>query len=55
LVPQSCRPSLQEQERDYIQKALAFTNHQAGESARILELPRTTLSRKMKKFGQPKT
>ena len=48
-------PSLEDQERDYIQKVLAFTNHQMGESARILDLPRTTLWRKMKKYGLSKT
>ena len=50
-----CWPTLEEQERDYIQKVLAFTNHQMGESARILDLPRTTLWRKMKKYGLSKT
>jgi transcriptional regulator of acetoin/glycerol metabolism len=50
-----CWPSLEDQEREYIQKVLAFTNHQVGESARILDLPRTTLWRKMKKFGLSKT
>ena len=48
-------PTLENQERDYIQKVLAFTNHQMGESARILDLPRTTLWRKMKKYGLTKT
>ena len=47
--------TLEQQERDYIQKVLAFTNHQTGESARILNLPRTTLWRKMKKYGLSKT
>jgi two-component system, NtrC family, response regulator AtoC len=50
-----CWPTLEAQERDYIQKVLAFTNHQTGESARILDLPRTTLWRKMKKYGLSKT
>ncbi len=50
-----CWPSLEDQEREYIQKVLAFTNHQVGESARILDLPRTTLWRKMKKYGLSKT
>jgi two-component system response regulator AtoC len=46
--------TLEEQERDYIQKVLEFTNHQVGVSARILALPRTTLWRKMKKYGLSK-
>ena len=50
-----CWSTLEEQERDYIQKVLAFTNHQVGESARILDIPRTTLWRKMKKYGLSKT
>ncbi|MGA9753575.1 MAG: helix-turn-helix domain-containing protein [Desulfobaccales bacterium] len=33
---------------------LDYTNHQVGESARILALPRTTLWRKMKKYGLSK-
>ena len=47
--------TLEEQEKDYIQKVLEYTNHQVGESARILDLPRTTLWRKMKKYGLSKT
>jgi two-component system, NtrC family, response regulator AtoC len=43
--------SLEHQEREYIQKVLEYTSHQIGESARILDLPRTTLWRKMKKYG----
>ncbi len=46
--------TLEQQERDYIQKVLDYTNHQVGESARILALPRTTLWRKMKKYGLSK-
>jgi transcriptional regulator of acetoin/glycerol metabolism len=46
--------TLEEQERDYIQKVLEYTNHQVGESARILDLPRTTLWRKIKKYGLSK-
>jgi two-component system, NtrC family, response regulator AtoC len=46
--------TLEEQERDYIQRVLEYTNHQVGESARILALPRTTLWRKMKKYGLSK-
>jgi two-component system response regulator AtoC len=47
--------TLEEQEKDYIQKVLEHTNHQVGESARILDLPRTTLWRKMKRYGLSKT
>jgi two-component system response regulator AtoC len=47
-------PTLEAQEREYIQKVLAFTNHQTKESARILNLPRTTLWRKIKKYGLAK-
>jgi DNA-binding NtrC family response regulator len=43
--------SLQEREREYIGKVLHFTHNNLGEAARILELPRTTLWRKMKKYG----
>jgi two-component system response regulator AtoC len=43
--------TLEEQERDYIQKVLEYTKNHIGESARILDLPRTTLWRKMKKYG----
>lgn len=46
--------TLKEQEKDYIQKVLEYTNHQLGESSRILDLPRTTLWRKMKKYGLAK-
>jgi two-component system response regulator AtoC len=46
--------TLEEQERNYIQRVLEHTNHQVGESARILDLPRTTLWRKMKKYGLSK-
>jgi two-component system response regulator AtoC len=47
--------TLEEQERDYIQKVLKYTHHQLGESARILDLPRTTLWRKIKKYGLSKS
>jgi DNA-binding NtrC family response regulator len=42
--------SLEDREREYIRKVLQFTRHNIGETARILELPRTTLWRKMKKY-----
>ncbi len=43
--------TLEDRERDYIGKVLRFTRHNVGETARILDLPRTTLWRKMKKYG----
>jgi DNA-binding NtrC family response regulator len=43
--------TLEEQERDYIAKILASTQHNIGQTARILSLPRTTLWRKMRKYG----
>jgi two-component system response regulator AtoC len=46
--------TLEEQEREYIQKVLEYTHNHIGESARILDLPRTTLWRKMKKYGLSK-
>jgi two-component system response regulator AtoC len=46
--------TLEEQEREYIQKVLEYTQNHIGESARILDLPRTTLWRKMKKYGLSK-
>jgi DNA-binding NtrC family response regulator len=46
--------TLEEQEREYIQRVLEFTHNHIGESARILDLPRTTLWRKMKKYGLSK-
>lgn len=50
---QEWRP-LEEEERDYIHKVLAYTNYNMGQAAQILELPRTTLWRKMKKYGLAK-
>jgi len=43
--------TLEERERDYIRKVLEFTSHNLGQAARVLDLPRTTLWRKMKKYG----
>jgi two-component system response regulator AtoC len=42
--------SLEDRERDYIHKVLNFTRYNISETARILDLPRTTLWRKMKKY-----
>ena len=44
-------PSLEEKERDYIRQVLIQTNFKKGEAAEILGIPRTTLWRKMKRFG----
>jgi two-component system response regulator AtoC len=43
--------TLEEQEKAYIHRILRATQYHLGESARILDLPRTTLWRKMKKYG----
>jgi two-component system response regulator AtoC len=55
LAPNSRWQTLEEQEKDYIQKVLEYTQNHIGESARILALPRTTLWRKMKKYGLSKS
>ena len=47
--------TLEDRERDYIRKVLHFTRHNISETARILDLPRTTLWRKMKKYELMKT
>jgi len=46
--------TLEEQEREYIAKILAYTQQNIGQTARILSLPRTTLWRKMRKYGLAK-
>jgi len=43
--------SLQEKEREYIQEVLIQTDYNKNLAAEILGLPRTTLWRKMKRFG----
>jgi two-component system response regulator AtoC len=43
--------TLEEQERDYIGKILQYTKYNVGQTAQILALPRTTLWRKMKRYG----
>ncbi len=50
---QEWRP-LEEEERGYIRKVLAYTHYNIGQAAQILDLPRTTLWRKMKKYGLAK-
>ncbi len=47
-------PPLEDQERDYIRKVLTYTHYNIGQTAQILNLPRTTLWRKMKKYGLAK-
>ena len=44
-------PTLEEKEREYLRKVLQHTGHNLGQTAQILDLPRTTLWRKMRKFG----
>ena len=47
--------TLEDREREYILKVLRHTHFNVGEAARILDLPRTTLWRKMKKYGLSKS
>jgi len=44
-------PSLDDKNREYIQKVLRLTNGRRSEAAEILGLPRTTLWRMMKRYG----
>jgi DNA-binding NtrC family response regulator len=44
-------PTLEERERDYLRKVLDYTDHNMGQAGRILDIPRTTLWRKIKKYG----
>ncbi|HMK34785.1 MAG TPA: sigma-54 dependent transcriptional regulator [Desulfomonilaceae bacterium] len=44
-------PTLEEREREYLKKVLDYTGHDLGRTAQILDLPRTTMWRKMKKYG----
>jgi two-component system response regulator AtoC len=44
-------PSLEERERDYIRQVLIKTNFRKAAAAQILNIPRTTLWRKMKRLG----
>ncbi|MFZ5452484.1 MAG: sigma-54-dependent transcriptional regulator [Thermodesulfobacteriota bacterium] len=43
--------TLEEREQEYIAQILAYTGYNIGQTARILSLPRTTLWRKMRKYG----
>ncbi|MEJ2071811.1 MAG: sigma-54 dependent transcriptional regulator, partial [Syntrophobacterales bacterium] len=47
--------TLEDRERDYIGRVLKHTHFNVGEAARILDMPRTTLWRKMKKYGFSKS
>ena len=51
LAPEGRWPTLEEQERQYLNQVLTSTGFNMGEAARILGLPRTTLWRKVKKYG----
>ena len=55
VVPNGRWSTLEDAEREHIRKVLSFTNHHLAESARILALPRTTLWRKMRKYGLSKS
>jgi DNA-binding NtrC family response regulator len=44
-------PSLEEKERAYIRKVLVLAHGRKSQAAEILGIPRTTLWRKMKRFG----
>ena len=44
-------PSLEKKEREYIRQVLIKTNYKKGLAAEILNIPRTTLWRKMKRLG----
>ena len=44
-------PTLEEVERQHIARVLAKTGYRKGLASKILGLPRTTLWRKMKKYG----
>lgn len=44
-------PTLKEKEREYIRQVLVQTNFKKGKAANILDIPRTTLWRKMKQYG----
>jgi two-component system, NtrC family, response regulator AtoC len=54
VIPYGKLPTLEEQERHYLEKVLASADYNLGQCAKILDLPRTTLWRKMKKYGLSK-
>ena len=47
-------PSWIEREKDYLQRVLAATHHNKGRAADSLKIPRTTLWRKIRKYGLEK-
>ena len=47
--------SLEDKEKDYIQKVLEATNYNKRKTALILKLSRTTLWRKLQKYGFQET
>ena len=55
VTPYQEWPPLEDQERDYIRKVLEYSHYNIGQTAQILNLPRTTLWRKMKKYGLAKS
>ncbi len=44
-------PTLEEREREYLKKVLDHTGYDLGQTSQILNVPRTTMWRKMKKYG----
>ncbi len=46
-------PTLEEREEDYLKRVLEYTSHDVKRASEILSMPRTTLWRKMKKYGLP--
>ena len=51
MVPKSPVISLPDNERQTIARALKATNGERAKAARMLEIGRTTLYRKMKQYG----
>ncbi len=47
-------PTLEEREREYLKKVLDLTGHNLAQAAQIVGLPKTTLWRKVKKYGLAK-
>jgi DNA-binding NtrC family response regulator len=48
-------PTLEEREIDYLKRVLEYTDHNIAQAGGILGVPRTTLWRKMKKYGLSRT
>lgn len=51
VTPYGKWPTMEEREQEYLRKVLEHTAYDIGQTARILDIPRTTLWRKMKKYG----